>query len=281
MPKEIAPLTSLIKAFHDFEQAGWTQRDVCQTYHEFFASLTTQSVEGLLNVAQVASGSIVLDVACGTGYVAEAAAARGAKVIGVDFSPTMLKIAKQSYPAVKFEEGDAEHLSFADESFDAVVNNFGKPHFADAQMATTEALRVLKSGGYYAFTVWAAPHKAIAFGAVYRAVVALGTLNVVLPPRPKSFVLSKPEHCKRCLTQAGFVVPHVVDLPCVLRVSNLDRVFEGIASGTVWLAALLKAQNPAALTRMKQMVGEKISTFAVNGQYEIPMPALLAYAMKP
>lgn len=273
-------MTNPIKAYRDFEQAGWAQPEVCQTYHDFFADLTTQSVEGLLNVAQVSSRSIVLDVACGSGYVAGVAATRGAQVTGVDFSPTMLKIAKQSYPIVRFKKGDAERLPFADESFDAVVNNFGKPHFADPQTATSEALRVLKSGGYYAFTVWAAPHKAIAFGAVYRVVVALGALNVELPPRPKSFVLSKPEHCKRCLTQAGFVAPQVLDLPCVLRVSNLDRVFEGIASGTVWLAALLKAQNPAALARMRQMVGDKLSSFAANGQYEIPMPALLAYGMK-
>ncbi|MFN8446779.1 MAG: class I SAM-dependent methyltransferase [Caldilineaceae bacterium] len=274
-------MTNPTKAFRDFEQAGWLQPDVCQTYHGFFANLTTQSVEGLLDVAQVSSGSIVLDVACGAGYVAGTAAARGAKVTGVDFSPTMLKLARQSYPMVRFEEGDAERLPFADESFDAVVNNFGKPHFADPKTATTEALRILKSGGYYAFTVWAAPHKAIAFGAVYQAVVAFGTLHVGLPPLPKSFVLSKPEHCKRCLIQAGFVTPHVVNLPCVLRVSSLDRVFESIASGTVWLAALLKAQSPVALARIKQAVVDKISTFAVDGHYEIPMPALLAYGMKP
>ncbi len=274
-------MTNATKPFRDFEQAGWAKQEVCQTYHDCFASLTAQSVEALLNLAKVSSQSNLLDVACGAGYVAGAAVERGTKAIGVDFSPTMLEMAKQRYAAASFQEADADNLPFANDSFDTVVNNFGIPHFPNPQAAIDEAYRVLKSGGYYAFTAWEAPQKTIAFGAVYGAVQALGTMNVELPPGPNFFLFSNPEQCEQALTQAGFVSPTVKSLPLVLRVPNADMVFDGIAGGTVRIAAVLKAQAPEASERIKQAVRHKISEYAANGQYEIPMPALIACGMKP
>ena len=56
----------------------------------------------------------VLDVATGPGYVAGAAAASGATVVGLDFSPPMIAEARRRYPDIEFHEGDAEALPFDD-----------------------------------------------------------------------------------------------------------------------------------------------------------------------
>lgn len=64
-------------------------------------------------------GVRLLDVACGTGYVAALATSRGAAAIGVDFVASMVGEAKKLHPSTEYREGDAEALPFPDESFDA------------------------------------------------------------------------------------------------------------------------------------------------------------------
>src|SRR5579862_923970 len=71
-----------------FEHAGWQQAAV--RYDANFARASMQFVEPLLDAAGVAGGTQVLDLCCGTGLVAAAAARRGAVPIGVDFSSAML-----------------------------------------------------------------------------------------------------------------------------------------------------------------------------------------------
>ena len=104
-------------AFRDFEFAGWQK--VANRYHDTFAGVTVQCIPLLLDAAGVRKGTRVLDIASGPGYAASAAAARGAQVIGIDFSSEMVSEARLRNPAVEFREGDAEALDFSDATFDA------------------------------------------------------------------------------------------------------------------------------------------------------------------
>ena len=87
----------------------------------------------------------VLDVGSGPGYVAAAAAARDATAVGVDVAPAMVALARTLHPQVEFVQGDAEHLQFADDSFDAVVANFAILHLGRPEQAAAEFARVLVS----------------------------------------------------------------------------------------------------------------------------------------
>ena len=98
----------------------------------------------------------ILDVACGTGDLAVAlagAAPRGGRVTGVDISKKMLalvgrKAAKAGVAFnIKTEVADAEHLPFADGSFDAVTCAFGVRNFEHRARGLEEFLRVLRPGG--------------------------------------------------------------------------------------------------------------------------------------
>src|SRR5438132_738976 len=128
------------KAFHDFEHAGWER--AAEHYADAFGDLTKQTASALLDAAGVRAGTTLLDVACGPGFIAGAAAARGARVVGLDFSPAMIASASRAHGSVAFQVGDAEALPFDEGSFDAVVMNFGLLHLARPDLAITEGRRV-------------------------------------------------------------------------------------------------------------------------------------------
>ncbi len=129
-------------AFRTFEHAGWGKDTVALAYHRHLGEVTSGCIPKLLEAAGVKAGDKVLDVACGAGYVAASARDRGAVAIGLDFSAVQVRLAEQTYPGIRFIEGDAEALPFPDREFDAVVNAFGLPHIPDPDKATAEAHRV-------------------------------------------------------------------------------------------------------------------------------------------
>ena len=115
----------------------------------------------LVDVARLAAGERVLDVACGTGVVARAAAERvGAtgRVVGVDLNPEMIAVAR-SLPAsrhvpIEWFERSALDLRFEDASFDVVLCQKGLQFFPDKAVALQEMRRVLDHSGRLALRVW-------------------------------------------------------------------------------------------------------------------------------
>ena len=267
------------RAFHDFEQAGWQRASAY--YKDTFGTLTSQTVEALLDAAGVRAGTRVLDVASGPGYVAGAAARRGATVVGIDFSLRMVEQARLLHPSLEFHEGDAEALAFEAGRFDAVVMNFGLLHLARPEAAIAEAHRVLASTGRYALTVWARPGEAVGFGVVLRAMEAHGTANVGLPDGPPFFRFSDLDESRAALTQAGFVEAAVRQLPLVWRLPSSDALFEAALLGGVRTSAALQAQTPEALRNIRQAVDAELQRYAVGGGVAIPMAVMLASARKP
>jgi len=265
--------------FWTFEHTGW--ESVALAYHRSFRDLTRQAIGPLFQAAGVRPGARVLDVASGPGYVAAAAAGRGALVKGVDFSEVMVATASGLHPGVDYRHGDAEALPFDDGTFDAVVMNFGLLHLGRPEQATAEACRVLVGGGRFAFTVWAHPDEAVVFGAVLQAVKAHGNPSVVLPPGPPFFRFSDFAQCRQVLLDSGFQEPIVERIPLVWVLPSSDAAFEAMERSTVRTAALLRAQSPAAKAAIGAAVKEALRPYEARGHLELPMPAVLAWATKP
>ncbi|HZS33323.1 MAG TPA: methyltransferase domain-containing protein [Methylomirabilota bacterium] len=268
-----------VDAFRAFERRGWEA--LPGRYAAAFAALTSQAVDALLDAADVRRGRDVLDVATGPGHVAAAARDRGARVIGLDFAPSMVAEARRAHPGIEFREGDAEALPFPDASFHAVVNNFGLLHLGRPERALTEASRVLRPGGRVAFTTWAGPDEAVAFGIVHAAIDRYGRRDVPLPVGPPFFRFSDPEECRRVLRAAGFVEPEVARVPQTWRLPAAETLYEIMAESTVRTAALLRAQTAEAREAIRTAVGAAASRHRRGAGIELPMPAVLASARKP
>jgi demethylmenaquinone methyltransferase / 2-methoxy-6-polyprenyl-1,4-benzoquinol methylase len=109
----------------------------------------------VVELAALRPGQRALDVCCGTGDIALALARGGAEVTGLDFSRAMLDIAetrrlkntRSTACDPKFIQGDAQQLSFPDNSFDAVTVGYGLRNLADWGTGLSEMLRVAKPGG--------------------------------------------------------------------------------------------------------------------------------------
>jgi ubiquinone/menaquinone biosynthesis C-methylase UbiE len=280
LPARLIVMTDSGQSFREFERAGWEDARVVAISAQHFADISAQSIGALLDAAGVHGKTRVLDVATGLGKVVAAAVGRGADAIGIDFSAAQVKSAKGRYPGLRFEQADAEALPFESDSFDAVVNSFGICHLPNPHVALREAHRVLKRGGRIAFTVFDLPERAVAFGAVYEAVRAHGTLDVGLPTGPNYFLFSDPDYSRKALLETGFTSPSFRQIPQVWRVSDPDQVYELIANGTVRAAATLRAQSPSARAAIKASIGERMSAYKNGDSFDIPAPAVLSAAIK-
>lgn len=114
-------------------------------------------------------GDRALDLATGTGDVARRlakAVGGGGTVVGVDFTPGMLALAREHGGPITYQEADMLALPFADASFDVATVGFGLRNVADLRLALAEALRVLAPGGRFASLDLAKPRNALARAAV-------------------------------------------------------------------------------------------------------------------
>ncbi|HXT12237.1 MAG TPA: bifunctional demethylmenaquinone methyltransferase/2-methoxy-6-polyprenyl-1,4-benzoquinol methylase UbiE [Candidatus Angelobacter sp.] len=115
----------------------------------------------LLRLARPRPGQRALDLCCGTGDIALALARQGMDVVGLDFSPPMLEIAKQKADRfrsgaksvqnlnfkVEFLCGDAEQIPFPANTFDLLTVGYGLRNLADLDQGLRDMLRVAKPGG--------------------------------------------------------------------------------------------------------------------------------------
>jgi SAM-dependent methyltransferase len=261
-------------ALRDFELAGW--QSAAATY-DGFAGATRLFVPALVQAAGTKQGVRLLDIACGTGIAARAAAEAGARVSGLDFSAAMLATARRLHRRVEFQAGDAEALPFADVSFDAVISNFGVHHVEHPERAIAEARRVLKAGGTFAFTVWAASEENTAWRIVFDAVKACGRLDVPMPAGNDSQATR--ENFAKLIVAAGFDVgtlkSELITRDWVLPPeTDLVSIFE---TGTVRMATLLRGQGEA-ISAVRRHVSDAPQAYRRNNMAVLPTRAWLISA---
>jgi ubiquinone/menaquinone biosynthesis C-methylase UbiE len=116
------------------------------------------AIEHCINRLAPQPSEQILDVATGTGWGARLLANQGAKVTGVDIAAGLIeaarKLASKAQLKIDFQIGDADALSFADNSFDAVVSTFGVMFSSKPEAAAAELARVCKKGGRIGLTTW-------------------------------------------------------------------------------------------------------------------------------
>jgi ubiquinone/menaquinone biosynthesis C-methylase UbiE len=265
--------------FKEMERDGWHEK--AAYYDSRAGRMTREAVGRLLKRVHAAPGKRFLDICCGPGYVAGEAASRGLAAVGVDIAPAMLDEARRRFPDVEFREGDAEALAFPDASFDAVVCAFGLLHLAEPDKALSEAFRVLRLGGRYAFTVWSSPEKGEFLRLALNAVTTHANMNVPLPAAPPIFQYSDPAASQAALERAGFCDVDAEELPIRFQGRSPEDVFDWLDKSAVRTMALFRLQTAEVQQRIKAAVLDGAQAYATADGIEIPSPAMLYAARKP
>lgn len=267
-------------AFNAFEAAGWEQR--AHDYDRFLGSITTRLVDPLLDAAAVETGTRVLDVATGPGYVAARAAQRGASVVGVDVAGAMVALARRLHPGLDVREADAQALPFEGDSFDAVVANFLILHLGRPEQAATEFVRVLAPGGRVALTAWDLPDRARFLGVFLDAVAEAGaTPPADLPAGPDFFRFSRDEELDALLGEPGLVDLEVKTIAFTHRVSTPDELWGGLLGGAVRTSALILGQPEEMRHRIREAFDRRVAEYQEADGLELPVSVKLVAGRKP
>ena len=143
----------------DFEQlkrrlkATWSTGD-----YDSFSRFMEKDAEQFFRRLHIASGTTLLDVACGAGQLALIAARAGVNVSACDIATNWLEKARERAAneglEISFQEGDAESLPYRDNQFDAVVSLIGAMFAPRPEYVAAELTRVCRPGGMIAMANW-------------------------------------------------------------------------------------------------------------------------------
>ena len=169
----------------------------------------------VLDAAAVGPGSSVLDLGCGPGLFARAAADRGACVTGIDSDPTAVQLAAAEVPQATFAVGDAEDPPPG--PFDVVTAVQLLMHVADPTAVLAAAAR---SGAVVAATVWGRERECDV--RVFGEALApwLGPRRP--PPRPPS--VTDPDRLLTVAERAGLVVERLDEVVCPFEYADQDQL---------------------------------------------------------
>lgn len=143
-----------LQAVTQMQQQTWSEGDFAMV-----ANLVYPVSDDLAEALEIIPDERVLDVACGSGNGAIAAARRAwGNTVGSDFVPALLERGRERAAAerlqIEFVEADAQNLPFEDASFDVTISIFGAMFAPDQERTAAELLRVTKPGGRIGMANW-------------------------------------------------------------------------------------------------------------------------------
>jgi len=227
------------------------------------------ATERMLDLASVAPGCRVLDVAAGAGDQTLQAAARvgtGGSVLATDISPAILEFAaaeakRAGASNVTTRAMDGENLDLADRSFDVVISRVGLIYFPDQQKALREMRRVLVPGGRVAAIVYATADQNGFFSVPVSIVRRHAKLGPPLPGQPGPFSLGGAGVLAKAFEQAGFHDVKVETVAAPLRMTSAAEClrFEQESFGA--LHQMLSSLDSAGREAAWAEVGTALKTF--------------------
>lgn len=166
----------------DEMEKGQISTNAAEVYEEFFVpALFSQWSAKIVKSARIKEGDKVVDVSCGTGVLAREVAKKvGSEghVVGVDLNDGMLAVAARIAPHIEWRKGDAEKLPLKDDSYDAVVSQFGMMFYQNRVASIHEMFRVTRPGGRLAVAVWDSLNNTPGYAAMTELLEHLFGVNV-------------------------------------------------------------------------------------------------------
>jgi ubiquinone/menaquinone biosynthesis C-methylase UbiE len=239
----------------------------------------------LVDFSGVEKDDQILDIACGTGTVtfpvSNLLSANGT-IHAIDISLKMVEECKRqlnyaNHPNVHFRVMDAEHLEFADHSFDKVLCSFGLFFLPDMEQGLREIKRVLKPGGLLVFSSWNKDYQLKwMFDILVKYIPGVAKKAPVLEDKIDERDFNTLTGIEKILRIAGFQKEQII-------VENLDSYY---ASEEEWIESrwhtgfrMYFEQLPEnEFVQMKAEIIESLQAYKENGKVKITMSAFITKA---
>ena len=253
-------------------------------YDRFTGRWSLAFRSSLLAAAQVTVGQTVLDVAAGTGLLAEMTASRvgpSGRVIATDISLPMLRatqgrIAGLSATVVAM---DGQALACRDGSFDAVLCQLGLMFFPDVERGLRELRRVLRRRGRLAVQVWSSPDRV-----PYLGVLADALSGHFEDRRDLLYLqcaLADPARLRQLLGAAGFRDVSVVAESRELAFDSFDDYWSGVEAGAGRLGQFYLQLPDDRRRAVRAEVSRRLARFESAGRLVLSAEALIGAGRVP
>jgi SAM-dependent methyltransferase len=247
-----------------------------------------ESTEAMFDMAGIAAGSRVLDVAAGAGdqtlLAADRVGPRG-YVLATDISPAILELAARNARDCGFENVetkvlDGENLDVPEGSFDAVISRVGLIYFPDQQAALQSMKRALKPGGRVAAIVYSTPDKNAFFSIPVSIIRSRANLPPPLPGQPGPFSLGAPGVLEETFRTAGFRDVKCKTFAAPLRMSSAAECvrFERESFGA--LHQMLSGLDEQARTAAWGEIAARLRQYEHDGVFEGPCEMVVGVGVK-
>jgi enediyne biosynthesis protein CalE5 len=258
---------------------GWQRRWVA------FEQGAQPLSDRMMELAHVAPGHKVLDVATGIGEPAMTAAhlvGPSGKVVAIDQATQMLEVARERMQAagietVEFVEGDAEAVTLPLDSFDAVVCRWGLAFFHHPVGTLARLRNSLIPGGWLAVAVWGEPSQvpiiALPFSVFSR--------ELSQPPSPPSgpnpFALSEPSRLVQVLREAGFTSVKCEPLTVTFEFASVDDLLGHLGDVSAPIHMIMATLSPLDQAEFWKKLAAASARFAdADGVIRLPNACLVA-----
>ena len=235
--------------------------------------------EALLTALGAGRDDTVLELAGGTGEIAERLAPQVGRMISTDLSPAMVEAARRrGLAGVEHRVMDMQAIDLPDGSVDAVVCRFGYMLVPDPLRALRETRRVLRAGGRLALATWAVAKRnpwATIFGPV---LLERELMEPPQPGEPGQFALGEPERIEELAREAGFADVAVEDVAVEYRFAGWEdyrRLVTGLAAS---MRQTLEALDDETIAEVNAAAKGRFERFRSDGEYVLPGVALVARA---
>jgi ubiquinone/menaquinone biosynthesis C-methylase UbiE len=255
---------------------------VSSAYAEEIVPMFTPYAERALDLAGVRAGMRVLDVACGPGTLSFLAAARGASVDALDFSPGMVehlraRAARDSVDRVTAQIGDGQDLPFDDGVYDAAFSMFGLMFFPDRARGFGELRRCLKDGCAAVVSSWQPMETNVPFCATMFSVLREHVPGLPFggsdPPLAAQPVFAEE------MRAAGFRDVEVHEVRYSFDMPSTAEGFASMERTMAPLAMLSRKMGPAWTAVRDKMYASLAARFG-RGPQSITMPAWLGRGVR-
>ena len=257
----------------DAAAEGW------EAEHELVSAVSAPVTAALVAALDPRPDDVVLDLAGGTGDLAEALAGRVARIVETDLSPVMVEAArKRGVANAEHRVMDMQALDLPDASVDAVVSRFGYMLVPDPRLALRETRRVLRPAGTLAFATWAPAQRnpwATAYGPV---LVERGLQEPPPPGEPGQFALSDPDEIKALVRSAGFAEVEVEEVPVEYRFGDWEDYRRVVTSLAASLRVTLEGLDAETRAEVDKGARGRIERFLGPEGYVLPGVALVTTA---